>query len=330
MKYNSELAKKIIECFGPSGREEKIAELIVNEIKDYADEISIDVLGNVIARKKGTGKKIMFSAHMDQIGLIVTKIDDKGFIRICPVGGIDHFQLYGQRIIFENGVEGIVTKDRLGDISKITMQNLHIDIGTLSKEETESKISVGDMCIYKSSYYENDNCVITPYLDDRIGCYALIEAIKVQKETKNDCYYVFSTQEEVGARGAKTAGYKIEPDMFVAIDVAPTGDTMPSLDTKIGGGVALTIMNGKIICSPKINKVITDIADENNINYQFIVADKGGTDTGTVHILRSGILSAEVAIPTRYGHSSGAVAHKSDIEKCMLLISKIAEKYETA
>lgn len=328
MSFNSELAKKLTGCYGPSGREEKIANLVVEEIKDYVDEVNIDTLGNVIARKKGNGKKLMFSAHIDQIGLIVTDIEDKGFIRFTTIGGLNPFNIYGQRVIFENGAEGIIGNEEVGSFADLKMNKLYIDIAALSKEEAESKVEVGDMCVLKSSYYESDNCVMTGALDDRIGTYVLIEALKQQKESNNDCYYVFTTQEEVGLRGAKTSGYTVNPDLFISLDVTETGDTLEGwkMSVKLGNGAAIKLKDECVITHSKVKKLLVNIAKENKIEYQLEVLASGGTDAGAIHTLRDGVSSGGISIPCRWIHGGSEIASKSDISNCIKLVVATAER----
>lgn len=203
MKFNGELLKKLVDAFSPSGDERIVAEIIKDEIKSYVDEIIIDSLGNLIAHKKGNGKKVMVAAHMDQIGLLITDIDEKGFLRFTNIGGISPYISYGQRVVFKNGGIGIVYAESMDDMSKLKLENMYIDIGVNSREEAEKRIGIGDTCVYISQYYEDENNVISGCLDDRIGCYVLIEALKDLKNVENDIYFVFTTQEEVGLRGAK-------------------------------------------------------------------------------------------------------------------------------
>ena len=200
MKFNAELLKELVSTYGPSGNENRVRDFIKGQINDYVDEIIIDSLGNLIARKKGNGKRIMVAAHMDQIGLMVTNIDDSGFLRFTNIGGISPFVTLSQQVIFENGTVGVVSAEPIEDISKLKISNMFIDIGVNNKEEAEKLVSIGDTCIYNAEYGENKNVVFTRYLDDRVGCYVAIESIKQIKNPKNDLYFVFTVQEEVGLR----------------------------------------------------------------------------------------------------------------------------------
>jgi endoglucanase len=326
--FNSELMKRLSDCFGPSGREKSIREMIMDEIKELADEITTDPLGNLIARKKGNGKKILFSAHMDQIGLIITHVDEKGFLRFANVGGLNAKELLGLRMVFDNGLEGVICQEELKDKEKVTMSKLFLDVASTDKEFITRNFHVGDMCVFKTEYYETDDCVICKAADDRIGCYILIEALKAHPETENDVYYVFSVQEEVGCRGAKTAGYSIEPDLAIAIDVTATGDTPDGIkmDVKLGGGAAIKLMDKSIITHIEVKDLLTNLAEKNNIKYQYEVLEFGGTDAGQIHTSREGVPSGVISIPTRNLHTSGEIFNKSDVEECIKLLTAATAK----
>ncbi len=328
MNYNSELMKKLSNCFSPSGRENNVREIIINEIKEHVDEIKVDVLGNVIARKKGNGKKILFSAHMDQIGLIITHVDEKGFLRFSNVGGVNAKEIIGLRMIFDNKLEGVVCSEEVIEKEKITMSKLFLDVASTSKDFVKNNFKIGDMCVFKSEYYETEDCVICKAADDRIGCYILIEALKSHPATENDVYYVFSVQEEVGTRGAKTAGYSINPDLAIALDVTATGDTEDGIkmDVKLGEGAAIKLMDKSIITHPMVKDLLTDLAVENNIKYQYEVLEFGGTDAGPIHLSREGVPTGVISIPTRNLHSSGEIFNKSDVMECIKLVQAVVAK----
>ncbi|NLY85875.1 MAG: M42 family metallopeptidase [Tissierellia bacterium] len=327
MNINFSLLKELVGIYGPASNEKTIREYITKEIKDYVDEIEIDSLGNLIARKKGNGKKIMISAHMDQIGLMVIDIDEKGFLRFTNVGGISPFISISQKVVFENGTVGIIYHEPVDDISKLKLSNMYIDIGAFSKEEAEKKVSIGDICIYKTEFEENENVVFTSYLDDRVGCFIAIEAIKKINNPINDLYFVFSTQEEVGLRGAKTAAYKIDPDIGIALDVTAHGDTPKAKRFAVGlnKGAAIKVKDNSIICHPKIRELLVNIAKENEIPYQMEVLEFGGTDSGAIHVTKEGVPSGVISIPTRYVHSTVEMASKNDIINCLKLLIKFLE-----
>ena len=328
MNFNSELMKKLSECISPSGRENSIRQIINDEIKEYVDEIKVDALGNLIAHKKGNEKKIMFAAHMDQIGMIVTFIDDNGFLRFSNVGGLNPYILLGQRVIFSNEIEGVISSEKLENYSDLKLNKLYIDIGVLSKEEAERKIKIGDICVYKTEYYENNNFIMCKASDDRIGCYLLIEAIKQQVASNYNISYVFTVQEEVGLRGAKTSSYNIEPDIAISIDVTGSGDTPKGVKmaVKLGDGTAIKVKDNSLITHPEIKDMLTNLAKKNNIEYQFEVLEHGGTDSGAIHLTKSGIPSGVISIPTRYIHTGNELINKHDVIESLKLIISIIKK----
>lgn len=325
MDFNSKLMEDLIDAYGPSGNEDIIREYIKEEIKDYVDEMETDVLGNLIVRKKGNGKKVMIAAHMDQIGFMVTDIDDKGFLRFTNIGGISPFVSLSQQVIFENGTIGVISSEPIEDISKLKLSNMFIDIGTTNKKETKKLINIGDTCIYKSNYSENDNIIFSKCLDNRIGCYVAIEAIKQIKSSKNDLYFVFTTQEEVGLRGAKTSAYKINPDIGIALDITGSGDT-PKAETfaiSLNEGTAIKVRDNSILAHPKLKQLMVDVAKENSIPYQLEVLEFGGTDSGAIHLTHEGVPSGVISIPTRYVHSTIEMASKNDILNSTKLLVKV-------
>lgn len=330
MNIDFNLLKELVEVYGPASNEKLIRKFIEKQVEGFADDIKVDPLGNLIVRKKGkgNGKKIMISAHMDQIGLMVTDIDDKGFIRFTNIGGISPFISISQRVVFENGIVGAIYHEPLDDISKLKLENMYIDIGSFSKEETEKNINIGDICIYKSEYSENENVVFTRYLDDRVGCFIAIEALKTIKNPKNDLYFVFSVQEETGLRGAKTAAYGVNPDIGIALDVTSNGDTPKAKRFAIGlnEGAAIKVKDNSIISHPLIKNTLVKLAKDNEIPYQMEVLEFGGTDAGAIHVNREGVPSGAISIPTRYVHSTVEMASKEDIKNCTKLLILFLEE----
>lgn len=322
MQINSNLLKKLVSTYGPSSREEYIAEVIKEEIEDYVDEIRIDALGNLITRKKGPGKKVMIAAHMDQIGFMVIDIDDNGFIRFTNVGGISPSISLGQRVIFENNTTGIISAEPVDDLSKLKLSDMYIDIGAFNKEEAELKVEIGDIAIYKGGFEENENVIFSSYLDDRVGCYIAIETLKSITNNENDLYFVFTTQEEVGLRGAKTSAYSIDPDIAIALDVTMSGDTPKATRLALGldKGAAIKVKDGSLITNPKLKNNLISLAKENNIKYQMEILEGAGTDSGAIHLTKTGVPSGVISLPIRYVHSPVEMASKSDIVACVDLL----------
>lgn len=322
-----ELLKRMLSVYSPSGNESNVRELIKNAIEDYVDEISVDPLGNLIARRKGNGTKVMLAGHMDHIGLMVTYIDDKGFLRFTNVGGISPAITLSQRVIFEDGIIGVIGNEKIDSLKDLTLDKLYIDIGVSNKEEAETMVSIGDVCVYHSEPLIDDKKVISQAVDDRIGCFVMIEALKRLQNTNNDLYFVFTVQEEVGTRGARTAAFGIEPDIAIAFDVTATGDTpkAKTMAVKLGAGPAVKVKDNSILCHPKVKDYMIAQAKENNIPYQMEVLEHGGTDSGAIHITKSGVPSGVLSIPCRYLHSNCEMVFLSDIENSVELTKYILQ-----
>ncbi|QEK13181.1 M42 family metallopeptidase [Crassaminicella thermophila] len=328
MNNQYSLLKKLTEAFGPSGNEETITAIIQDEIKNYVDEIKVDKMGNLIAIKKGTGAKVMIASHMDEIGIIVTGIDDNGFLRFANIGGVSPYISLGQRVQFANGTIGIVGMQHLDDIKKLKLEKMYIDIGAKDKQEAMNKVSIGDVACFYRSFTSLDNYITAKALDDRIGCYVAIETIKNIKNSPNELYFVFTVQEELGARGAKTASFGINPDLGIAVDVTATGDTPKSkhMAVKLDEGPAIKIKDHSLLAHPTVKNLMIDAAKNNQIPYQLEILEFGGTDSGTIHTTRAGVPSGVLSIPCRYIHSPSEMVSKKDVENAILLLTKILEK----
>ena len=317
------IINKLTHTFSPSGNEKKIADLIRDMLKGKVDEIKTDALGNLICIKKGSGKKIMLAAHMDEIGIIVSYIDEKGFLRFSNVGGINPFVILGQRVVFENGTVGVVWyEENIGDIKSIKLEKMYIDIAAKSQADAERLVSVGDMAVFESGTILQNGRIISKSMDDRIGCAILVQIALNQPRTENEIYYVFTAQEEVGLRGARTAAYGIMPDMALAVDVTTTGDTpeCKPMSVRIGDGPAIKIKDRSVIAHPQIKDRLIKCAEEHNIPHQFEILVQGGTDAGSIHTTAGGIPSGGVAIPTRNVHTSAEIVDMKDVENAVKLI----------
>ena len=328
MKFNSEGLKEITGIYGPSGHEEKVVAYIQEEIKEYVDELRVDALGNVIARKKGKGPKVMIAGHLDQIGLMVTDVDDKGFVRFTNVGGISVEVTIGQRFIFGDGRIGIVGKEEKQAIEKTKLEHLYLDIGAKTKEEALSWVAIGDTCVYYSEYVESEHTAMARAMDDRIGCFVMMEALKRLETVENDCYFVFTVQEEVGTRGAKTSAYRIEPDVGLAVDITLSGDTPEArrFAVSLHDGVAIKVRDNSLLSHPKVNDRLIALCEEGEIKYQMEVLEFGGTDAGAMSLTKEGVPASCLSIPTRYGHSDHEVVSKADVEAAIQLLVKSLEK----
>ena len=323
-----EIIRTLTEAFGPSGYEDQVREVITDMINDHVDEISTDVMGNFIAIKRGSspeGKRIMFSAHADEIGIIVTHIDEKGFLRFSNVGGLAPETLIGNRVRFANGTIGVIYKEK-GDLKDLALDKLYVDIGAESQEDAEAKVKVGEFGIIHREFTDLGNRLVAKSMDDRIGCAILVEAIKQLQDTPNTLYFVFSSQEEVGLRGARTSAYTINPDLGIALDVTLTGDVPegPRMEVSLGKGAAIKVKDSSMITNPKVKAFLTKLAKENNIPHQFEVLERGGTDAGAIHLTRDGILAGTISIPCRYVHTASEMVDIRDVKACVDLVKAVA------
>lgn len=325
-----ELLKKLTEAFGPSGYEADVSDIIADEIKKYTDDVRKDRLGNVIALKKGSGKgKLMITAHMDQIGVMVTNIDKNGFLRFTNVGGINPHIIEAQRVRFKSGTIGIIAYEEKKHLKDIKLSNMYIDIGASTKEEAAEKVEIGEFGVFCSEYVDLGKRISSGALDNRLGCYAVIEAAKLIKDNTADVYYVFTVQEETFSSGAGTSAFAIEPDGAIVVDVTDTGDTPECNDmaVKLGLGAAVKIMDRSMISHLSMKNYLIETAKKNNLAYQLEILEAGGTDGGEIHRTGSGVVTGAVSIPTRYIHTQQEVADKDDIKGVIELLKCAAEAY---
>lgn len=318
---------ELVSAFGPSGCENEISQVIERLAKPYVDEVSRDVMGNLICRKKGNGPRVMFSAHMDSIGLVATHIDEKGFVHIGPLGGVQPVRALYAPVRFQNGTKGLFCTSTDADVAKLKATDLMLDIGAADGEEARKLVQVGDAAVYDTPTRTAGNRVISPCLDDRIGCLVLLMVMEQVGETDNDLYFVFSAQEEVGCRGAKTAAWAIDPDYGIAVDVCGTDDIPGSrhvVTALCGKGAAVNVMDRSVICHPKIVERLERLAQEKGIPVQKTVSRVGGTDAGPIHQTRAGVYTGGIAIPCRYIHTPTELVDLGDVRACVDLAAAFA------
>ncbi len=306
-----------------SGAETPLSGRIAELVTPLADEVFTDKLGNLIVRKKGRGQKIMLSAHADTIGMMATHIDDKGFIRFANIGGLCPLDIAGAPVVFQNGARGLVAYEDKVELKDLKINNCYIDIGADSKEEAAGLVSVGERARYAGQPFETSGKLVSPYMDDRIGCVILMQALQQCTAVENDLYFVFSVQEEVGLRGARTAAFAIEPDWALAVDVTDTGDYLEpknKSEVRLGGGAAIKLFDRSLVCHPAVTKHLEHCARERGIAHQFEVLTAGGTDAGAIHLTRGGVPSGGVSVPTRYIHSPVEMVQLSDVAHCTALV----------
>lgn len=324
-----DLYKTLAGAFGPSGREAEVRETLASLARDYVDEISTDALGNLICRKKASaegGRKILLAAHMDSLGIVVTFIDENGFARFAPVGGLFRGDLINIQVRFANGTRGVISYEEKTAFKDLQMNNLFLDLGASSREEAEQMVQVGDFAVYDAPMFEQNGVICGPYLDNRIGCVTLLLTMMRLPETvPDDLYFVFTAQEEVGLRGAGTAAFAIEPDLAIAVDVTDTGD-LPEhkypMDCYLGKGPAVKVMDRSVLCTPKVRSALEEAGLMAAVPVQKDILQFGGTDTAALQRSRTGVPAGAVSIPTRYIHSPSEMCAARDVEQAAALLAE--------
>ena len=322
--YNT--LQKLCSCPSVSGREDNIRGLLSELILPYADEVRVDALGNLIAKKsgKGEGERIMLCAHMDEIGFLVNFIEDSGMLRVATVGGISMSASVFSEVVSESGVCGVLVPNADVKPADYKADKLYIDIGAKNKKEAERRVAIGDFFVVKGSLTRlMGKRVAGRPLDDRVGCAVLLDIAERLWDipTEGDVYYVFSVQEEVGCRGAMTAAYGISPDYALCFDVTGTGDTpsATAMACRLSGGAAVKIKDSSVICAEEVVARLCAIAEEKKIPYQREILTYGGTDTSSMQLSGSGCLAGALSIPTRYIHSGVETCDLADAEACVAL-----------
>ena len=323
------LLQTLTETFGPSGYEDEVRKIVRREVESLADEVRVDTLGNLIARKRPTKssrdpKKIMIAAHMDEIGVIVSHVDEKGFVRFSPLGGVFRRYVLGGRVRFLNGTQGIIGFDRLDNINELpTLDKVYIDVGATSPKD--SPVKVGDVAAFDRQYSDLGDRLVAKSMDNRVGVLIAIETLRGLKSTPYDLYFVFTTQEEVGIRGATTSAYGVDPDIGIALDVTPTGDTPNSLrmEMALGKGPCIKIQDVGMIADPRVVQWMIRAAEKNKIPYQREVLLIGGTDARAIQLTRAGVPAGCISIPVRYVHSPSEMVDYSDVQNAVKLLTAV-------
>lgn len=324
----NDLIKKLVEAYGPSGFEDQTRDLVYEEVKDIADEVSVDSMGNLTALKKGDGSglKVMIAAHLDEIGVMITHITKEGFARFTNIGGLNVHTFIGNRVQFADGTVGIIHADRLTDRSKVhPMSKYFIDVGASSPED--SPVSPGDAGGFLRPFMANGKRLSAKSMDDRIGCVIAIEALRRLANSPHDVYFVFSVQEEVGTRGAQIAAQRINPDVGIALDVTTTGDVPDAVPmaVELGKGAAIKVKDSGMIAHAGLVKVMKQRAKEANIPHQLEVLTGGTTDARPMQIANGGVAAGCISIPCRYVHSQSETVDADDVENCIKLLVEILE-----
>jgi len=335
--------KELSELFGVSGNEIEVRNFLKNTLKNYVDNTEVDSIGNLIMFKKGinSSKKIMFIAHMDEVGLMVTKIDKNGFIKFSVIGGIQLELLPGQNVIVCGtekipGVIGVkpihLQKSDSPDIP-VKKESLYIDVGAKSNDELAGKINIGDTVCFKTEYSKFGNLIKGKAFDDRAGCSVIADLITKNLVPDFDTYFVFCVQEEVGLRGSRVATYKIQPDLVFVLEGTPASD-IPSIDkqrwtTSLNKGPVITFMHNGLVIQKKVIEFIENVANNNNIQFQYKEKVAGGTDALAIAKTASGCYVGIISVPVRYIHSPVSVFSLEDYDKVVELTELIFSNTKT-
>ncbi len=334
-----ELLKKYCDILGPSGMEDEIRNAIIHDIKDSGCEYQTDKMGNLLVFKKGKKQrknKVLLSAHTDEVGFMVTHIDENGYAWFNMIGGIDRRVVSGKRVKFcESGIDGVIasksihiqTPEERGTCEPIT--EMQIDIGAPDRETALKYINVGDCATFTPNFHEfGDGFLCSKALDDRFGCAILVEMIN--SDLEYDTYFAFNTCEEIGCDGAKEIAFDLQPDVVIAIETTTAGDVLGVPASKsacsVGNGAVISLMDGGTIYDNSLLKIATSVADEKGIKWQYKNVIAGGNEASVYQRAANGAKVLAISAPTRYLHSASNVLSLNDIEAVKELVIAINEK----
>jgi putative aminopeptidase FrvX len=337
---NLDLLRRLSETPGVSGREELVRAIVIEQLQPLVDELAVDALGNVIAIKRGSSdRKIMLAAHMDEIGFMARYVDERGFVRIQPLGGFDPRTLIAQRVIVHTRggehLRGVLTPATkpihlLGDErpGAPKLEEFYVDLG-LPGERVKALVSLGDSITMDRTFERVGENVIGKAMDDRTGVFTMIEAMRQLGPHTATVIAVATVQEEVGLRGATTAAFAVEPDVAIAIDTTLAVDTpgMPETDavTRLGEGVAIKVFDSSFIPNFKLVEHLRNVAERHEIRHQLEVLPRGGTDAGAMQRARGGAAAITVSIPSRYVHTVNEMNSVADLDAAARLLARYLE-----
>jgi endoglucanase len=323
------LIQKLVEIPAPSGYETQMRAAVRAEIEPLADEVWVDNLGNLIARlgqpDRG-GLKIMLAAHLDEIGIMATHIEENGFIRFMPVGAVFPRYCPGARVRFLNGAHGVIGLERLDEPNRMPgTEQMFVDLGFSRREDCPVK--VGDAAVFERTFLDLGGRVVSKALDDRVGVAILIECLRQlrQDNLPHQVFFAFSVQEEVGTRGAATAAFGLDPDLGLAVDVTSSGDTPRGIrmEVGLGKGPAIKVRDAGTLVDPQVVSWMVKTAETEGIPYQLEVLETGWTDAKAIQLSRAGVPAGCISIPCRYVHSSSEMVDTGDLEGALRLLTAL-------
>jgi endoglucanase len=321
----NELIKKLVEAWGPSGYEHRVREIIRAEAAPYADEITVDPLGSLICRVGKGGAKIMVAAHMDEIGVMTTFAEPKsGYLRFAAIGGLLNSSLLGNRVYFEDGTVGVIGLHDYFGAGRTATPDLDAFFIDVNDGSGNGSVKPGSPAAFWRPMEQRGTRLVAKSMDDRIGCVVALEAMKrLNKQTPNEVYFVFTVQEEVGLRGARPAAYGVDPDIGIALDVTSTGDMAKNakMDVKLGGGAAIKLHDTGLVVPPAVRDWMVSRAEADGIPYQLELLTMGSTDAAGIQLARAGVPSGCISIPCRYVHTNSETVDTGDVEACVALLT---------
>jgi putative aminopeptidase FrvX len=334
------LLRELCETPGVSGREERLRAIVRRELTPLVDEVRVDALGNLLGVKRGgSAGKLMIAAHMDEIGFLVSFIDDQGFLRLQPIGGHDPRNMVGQRVLVsgETDLPGVLyparkpphllTAEEREKAPKL--EEFFVDMG-LPVEEVRRRVPIGAMVTMARELREVGETVSCKAVDNRLALYIMIEALRRVGPHPISVVAVATTQEEVGLRGATTSAFGVDPDLGLALDVTIAADLpgMPDYErvTVLGGGTAIKIMDSASISHPGVVAFLRELAERREIPYQMEILPRGGTDAAALQRARSGVPVGTISTPCRYVHSPVEMVHRKDVEASIALTAAFIEE----
>lgn len=319
--------KALLDTVSVSGYEKLISNIVSNKLVEKAIAVKNDNIGNLIGfieSKKENKKNILVLAHMDEVGIQVTNFKEDGRIKFRSLGSLKKNSLLFQKVIFRNGLAGIIVPQSINvNSDQRDLEELCIDCGYSSKEEISNLINIGEVGTFHNNYIENENIIISKSLDNRLGCFVLLDVIENLKDLNNDVYFVFTAQEEVGLKGAKVIGNTLKPDIAIVIDTISV-ENIEQLE--VGKGVSIKISDSLTICNEELVEKLKSIATKNNILVQLEATDNGGTELGVIDESNNGVKVAGLSIPIRYAHTSNSIANKNDVLECSKLLRRFIEE----
>lgn len=329
------MLREYTEAFGVSGCEKEIRNIIKSKVEKYGETFE-DTIGNLFVHRKNTGKRVMVAAHMDEVGFIVTNIRDDGGIKFATIGGMDPRILLAKKVYFQRskltgiiGYKAIHTQSSKERQKPADQNKLFIDIGSKSKEETLKYIKLGDYAVFDSEYVDMGKFIKAKALDDRIGCAVVTEMLK--DDYKLDLHGVFTVQEEVGLRGAGVAAFRVEPEIAIVVEGTTCADIAEhekDFVTESGKGPAISLMDRTSAANRRLVNRIVEVAEKNNIPYQFRRGTVGGNDAGKIHRTKEGCITATISVPTRYIHSPISMINKEDYDNTVKLVKLVLKSFE--